>query len=157
MEAREAWHQPDFFVLIISEPHSHVLSPAFGTTDDPSWQQSLKTIWAHTQTTLEASAQSIPPKKKQTPFFTPNQPPPDLSLQLPNTLGCNNKRGVKNTLFSFKSSANFPFSNLFSLLSQPASTTSRTLPWNVRWEVPRFAPRARQGRVSALLRATGLF
>lgn len=138
-EAHKAWAQPNFYFLIISEPHSHVLSPAFRTTDDPSWQQSLKTLWAHTQITLNPSISPIHSSKKEEakPLFPPNHHPQMCRSSSPipccTLLGYNKNGRVKNIFFSFKSNADFPFSNLFSLPSHPANTTSRTLPWNVYW------------------------
>lgn len=130
-EAHEAWGKPNFYFLIISEPHSHVLSPAFWTSDDRSWQQSLKTFLAHTQVTLEGSAQSILPKKKQQNPFSPQTHQPQIchsSCPIPSCilLGCSKIQALK-IYFSLLNQMQF------FLLSHPANTTSRTLPWNVWW------------------------
>lgn len=75
------------------------------------------------------------------------------------TLGGYNKkkRGAKNICFSFKPNANCPFSDLFSLLCPPASTTSRTLPWNVQWEVPRVGILCQAGSSFCPARGHGAF
>lgn len=87
-EAHKAWAQPNFYFLIISEPHSHVLSPAFQTTDDPSWQQSLKTLRAHTQITLDPSISPIHSSKKEEakPLFPPKPITPRCVVPAPQYL-----------------------------------------------------------------------